>query len=89
VAATSIPISVPESARLPYPARNALGRWRTLLSMIMGVGIALSIAGIVAILAALHGGAGTGDTGSTMRPRIGITLSTTGMIAESRDWREH
>ena len=29
--------------RLPYPLRNALGRWRTLLSMILGVGIALSI----------------------------------------------
>ena len=29
--------------RLPYPVRNALGRWRTLLSMILGVGIALSI----------------------------------------------
>ena len=29
--------------RLPYPIRNALGRWRALLSMIIGVGIALSI----------------------------------------------
>src|ERR687886_1569944 len=29
--------------RLPYPLRNALGRWRALLSMILGVGIALSI----------------------------------------------
>ena len=29
--------------RLPYPLRNALGRWRTLLSMMLGVGIALSI----------------------------------------------
>jgi ABC-type lipoprotein release transport system permease subunit len=29
--------------RLPYPVRNALGRWRTLLSMMLGVGIALSI----------------------------------------------
>src|SRR5919202_793212 len=29
--------------RLPYPLRNALGRWRTLVSMVLGVGIALSI----------------------------------------------
>src|SRR6185503_13213703 len=29
--------------RLPYPLRNAVSRWRTLLSMIVGVGIALSI----------------------------------------------
>jgi ABC-type antimicrobial peptide transport system permease subunit len=29
--------------RLPYPLRNALNRWRSLLSMIVGVGIALSI----------------------------------------------
>ena len=29
--------------RLPYPLRNALGRWRTLFSMVLGVGIALSI----------------------------------------------
>jgi len=29
--------------RLPYPLRNALGRWRTLASMVLGVGIALSI----------------------------------------------
>jgi ABC-type antimicrobial peptide transport system permease subunit len=29
--------------RLPYPLRNALGRWRSLLTMMLGVGIALSI----------------------------------------------
>src|ERR1043165_5106701 len=29
--------------RLPYPVRNALGRWRALISMMLGVGIALSI----------------------------------------------
>ena len=29
--------------RLPYPLRNALGRWRSLVSMVLGVGIALSI----------------------------------------------
>jgi lipoprotein-releasing system permease protein len=29
--------------RLPYPLRNALGRWRTVLNMVLGVGIALSI----------------------------------------------
>src|SRR5205823_14176730 len=29
--------------RLPYPIRNALGRWRALISMMVGVGIALSI----------------------------------------------
>jgi ABC-type antimicrobial peptide transport system permease subunit len=31
------------TAQLPYPVRNAVGRWRTLLSMMLGVGIALSI----------------------------------------------
>src|SRR6516165_2224429 len=30
-------------ATLPFPVRNALGRWRSLLSMIVGVGIALSV----------------------------------------------
>src|SRR3954454_25279666 len=28
---------------MPYPLRNALGRWRTLVSMMLGVGIALSV----------------------------------------------
>src|SRR5919201_4709900 len=29
--------------RLPYPLRNAVRRWRSMLGMIVGVGIALSI----------------------------------------------
>jgi ABC-type antimicrobial peptide transport system permease subunit len=33
----------PLPLRLPYPIRNAIGRWRALLSMMIGVGIALSI----------------------------------------------
>ncbi len=44
------PLTLPRTAprvawfhRLPYPLRNALGRWRTLLTMVLGVGIALSI----------------------------------------------
>ncbi|MBI4213633.1 MAG: ABC transporter permease [Chloroflexi bacterium] len=36
-------IRVPWSARLPYPARDALRRWRGLVGMMIGVGIALGI----------------------------------------------
>ena len=36
-------IKVPWSARLPYPARDALRRWRGLVGMMIGVGIALGI----------------------------------------------
>jgi lipoprotein-releasing system permease protein len=49
VVAIEAPIAVRQSLRvgwllrLPYPLRNALGRWRSLGSMILGVGIALSI----------------------------------------------
>src|SRR5919204_82623 len=49
VVAIEAPIAARQSVRvgwllrLPYPLRNALGRWRTLISMIVGVGIALSI----------------------------------------------
>lgn len=31
------------AARLPYPVRNVLRRWRGLLGMMIGVGIALSV----------------------------------------------
>lgn len=41
--ATPAESSRPLRLRLPYPLRNAVGRWRALISMMLGVGIALSI----------------------------------------------
>jgi hypothetical protein len=39
--------------RLPYPVRNVVRRWRTMISMMVGVGIALSIGmTILAIISA-------------------------------------
>ena len=49
VVAIEAPVAAPQRVqvgwllRLPYPLRNAVGRWRALVSMILGVGIALSI----------------------------------------------
>lgn len=37
------PIAVPLLLRLPYPLRNMARRWRGMLGMVVGVGIALSI----------------------------------------------
>jgi ABC-type antimicrobial peptide transport system permease subunit len=61
--------------RLPYPLRNAVGRWRTLLSMILGVGIALSIG--MTILAVISAEMDL-LTGDYERSGIGVYVSTQG-----------
>jgi ABC-type antimicrobial peptide transport system permease subunit len=84
MATTSIPAaraSIPVSAsiswvvRLPYPLRNAIGRWRTLMSMIVGVGIALSIG--MTILAVISAEMDL-LTGDYERSGIGVYVSTQG-----------
>ena len=61
--------------RLPYPLRNALNRWRSLLSMIVGVGIALSIG--MTILAVISAEMDL-LTGDYERSGIGVYVSTQG-----------
>jgi lipoprotein-releasing system permease protein len=67
--------------RLPYPLRNALGRWRTLLSMIVGVGLALSIG--MTILAVISAEMDL-LTGDYARSGIGLYVATQGgkIVAE-------
>ena len=61
--------------RLPYPLRNAVSRWRALLSMIVGVGIALSIG--MTILAVISAEMDL-LTGDYERSGIGVYVSTQG-----------
>jgi ABC-type antimicrobial peptide transport system permease subunit len=61
--------------RLPYPLRNAVGRWRALLSMILGVGIALSIG--MTLLAVISAEMDL-LTGDYERSGIGIYVATQG-----------
>jgi lipoprotein-releasing system permease protein len=66
---------IPWLLRLPYPMRNALGRWRTLASMIAGVGIALSIGmTLLAVISAQM------DllTGDFERSGVGLFVTTQG-----------
>jgi lipoprotein-releasing system permease protein len=67
--------------QLPYPLRNALGRWRTLLSMILGVGLALSIG--MTILAVISAEMDL-LTGDYARSGIGLFVATEGgkIVAE-------
>jgi putative ABC transport system permease protein len=44
IAAPAAPYRIPWLLRLPYPARTMLRRWRGMLGMMLGVGIALSLA---------------------------------------------
>lgn len=61
--------------RLPYPLRNAVSRWRTLLSMMLGVGIALSIGmtilGVISAEMDLF-------TGDYERSGVGVYVATQG-----------
>jgi lipoprotein-releasing system permease protein len=61
--------------RLPYPVRNALGRWRTLLSMVLGVGIALSIG--MTLLAVISAEMDI-LTGDYERSGVGVYVTTQG-----------
>jgi ABC-type antimicrobial peptide transport system permease subunit len=61
--------------RLPYPVRNAFGRWRSLVSMIVGVGIALSIG--MTLLAVISAEMDI-LTGDYSRSGIGLYVSTQG-----------
>src|ERR671932_492997 len=61
--------------RLPYPVRNALGRWRTLVSMILGVGIALSIG--MTFLAVISASMDL-LTGDYARSGVGLYVATEG-----------
>jgi ABC-type antimicrobial peptide transport system permease subunit len=61
--------------RLPYPLRNTLGRWRALLSMILGVGIALSIG--MTLLAVISAEMDL-LTGDYLRSGIGMYVATQG-----------
>jgi ABC-type antimicrobial peptide transport system permease subunit len=69
------------AARLPYPFRNAVGRWRTLLSMMLGVGIALSIG--MTILAVISAEMDL-LTGDYERSGVGVYVATQGgkIVAE-------
>jgi ABC-type antimicrobial peptide transport system permease subunit len=69
------------AARLPYPIRNAVGRWRTLLSMMLGVGIALSIG--MTILAVISAEMDL-LTGDYERSGVGLYVATQGgkIVAE-------
>src|SRR5438552_19151728 len=76
------PLSLPRTRpavgwflRLPYPLRNALGRWRTLLSMIVGVGIALSIGMTILAVISAEMDLLTGDYG---RSGVGVYVATQG-----------
>lgn len=61
--------------RLPYPIRNALGRWRALISMMLGVGIALSIGMTVLGVISAEMDLLTGDY---ERSGVGVYVSTQG-----------
>ncbi|HEY1296834.1 MAG TPA: ABC transporter permease [Chloroflexota bacterium] len=69
------------AARLPYPVRNAIGRWRSLLSMMLGVGIALSIG--MTILAVISAEMDL-LTGDYERSGVGVYVATQGgkIVAE-------
>src|SRR5260370_34429144 len=87
VVAIEIPIAVRQTIhvgwllRLPYPLRNALGRWRALLSMILGVGIALSIG--MTLLAVVSAGMDL-LTGDYARSGIGVFRATPGGAPRGR-----
>jgi ABC-type lipoprotein release transport system permease subunit len=67
--------SAPLRLRLPYPARNALGRWRSLISMMIGVGIALSIGMTILGVISAEMDLLTGDY---ERSGVGVYVSTQG-----------
>ena len=67
--------------RLPYPLRNALERWRTLISMILGVGIALSIG--MTLLAVISAEMDI-LTGDYARSGIGVYVATEGGMLVAR-----
>jgi ABC-type antimicrobial peptide transport system permease subunit len=69
------PVAAGWALRLPYPLRNAVSRWRTLLSMIVGVGIALSIG--MTILAVISAEMDL-LTGDYERSGVGVYVSTQG-----------
>src|SRR5919204_4844712 len=81
VVAIEAPIAARQSVhvgwllRLPYPLRNALGRWRTLVSMVLGVGIALSIG--MTLLAVISAEMDI-ITGDYTRSGIGLYVATQG-----------
>src|SRR5207249_9799141 len=84
VVATSVPtlsakapiaFAIGWTLRLPYPLRNAVSRWRTLLSMIVGVGIALSIG--MTILAVISAEMDL-LTGDYERSGVSVYVSTQG-----------
>jgi ABC-type antimicrobial peptide transport system permease subunit len=61
--------------RLPYPIRNALSRWRALISMMLGVGIALSIGMTILGVISAEMDLLTGDY---ERSGVGVYVSTQG-----------
>jgi len=67
--------------RLPYPVRNALGRWRSLVSMTVGVGIALSIGMTILAIVSAEMDLLTGDY---ERSGVGVYVATQGgkLVAE-------
>src|SRR5262252_3721463 len=65
----------PLRLRLPYPLRNALGRWRSLISMMLGVGIALSIGMTILGVISAEMDLLTGDY---ERSGVGVYVSTQG-----------
>lgn len=81
VVAIEAPVAVRQTIRvgwllrLPYPLRNALGRWRALVTMILGVGIALSIG--MTLLAVIS----AGDT-------PGVIQNARAVLAQVRGWPE-
>lgn len=49
-------------AQLPYPVRDALGRWRSILGMVAGVGLALGIGMVMLGVSAASVDAFTADS---------------------------
>jgi lipoprotein-releasing system permease protein len=89
-ASTSAAMALPSSSehigrawagRLPYPVRNVLGRGRTLLSMVVGVGVALSIGMTILAIISAEMDVLTGDY---TQSGVGVYVATQGgkLVAE-------
>jgi ABC-type lipoprotein release transport system permease subunit len=69
------------AGRLPYPVRNVVHRWRTLLSMVVGVGVALSIGMTILAIISAEMDVLTGDY---IQSGVGVYVATQGgkLVAE-------
>jgi ABC-type antimicrobial peptide transport system permease subunit len=72
---------VTAAGRLPYPVRNVVRRWRTMVSMMVGVGVALSIGMTILAIISAEMNVLTGDYA---RSGVGVYVVTRGgkLVAE-------